>query len=325
MDLASVPMDGSLRGLMPCDILGKPWIGELDGSCGVGANFRRALQRFRKYTTIAIRYGYFAAGNQFSILPYSGDQSIIANGDGDTATKNGYPAGVLAQATLSRFQTNLSQGGRPCPTTPESTFVITAIEAIAESTKWYSTVAGDNVPQLSGGVFLQTNRTQEYLQHETLRAVGLTYKYDQDGCEADLDPLRFFPSGYGKPGLDAASHNGISVKSNALCLSAWVPIIQSQTDGQPNVSKLIITVDQGVHMNAGAVAPPPVAIANVEIVQEVTIILDGFCVPRDVAMLMCSRSGAQRARDWFRNNAFNPVDGKCANGNGSNGSKMAPP
>jgi hypothetical protein len=315
MEIAAVEMDGTLRGLMPCDILGKPWISELNGCCGVGANFRRALQRFRKFTTYAVNYAFDAASGRFINAAYSGNASIIFSGEGDPITQNGYIAGSLSSANLTRFQTNLSQGGRPCPTTPESMFVLTAIQAIAEPTQWRT--ADGTQPRLTGAEFLSANRYAEYFQHQTLRSSAVTYRYDADGCDADLDPWRFFPSEYGKPSLDHASHNGIAMKGNVQCLPAWVPIVQSQNDGQPNISKLNLTVDTGIGASASAISPGPVANANLVITQEVTIVMSGFCVPREVGLWMCDRQGIQKARAWFRSNAFaTPLGWDPNGGNG---------
>lgn len=324
MDPMNVQMDGTLRGLMPCDILGKPWIGDLDGCCGVGMNFKRALQRFRKFTTIAIQYAYNAGTNSFDIQPYLGSASVIENGENDSYTKNNYPAGSLPGTNLARWQTNLSQGGRPCPTTPESTFVMVAGEAIAEPTKFINPQAG--VAELTGAAFLQQYRIQEYIQHETLRAIGLTYRIDQDGCDADMDPLRFWLSQYGKPGLDASSHNGVMIKGNALCFNAWIPIIQSQTDGQPNVTKLLMNLFQGVHINAGVIAAPPAPLTGMTLVQEVTLVFSGFCVPRDISLLMCRRGGTRdlAARAFLASNALNPLTGQIVPVNGNGGAGVGP-
>lgn len=312
MEDVQIQMDGTFRGLMPTDILGKPLISELDGSCGVGANFKRALQRFQKFTTFAIQYeAVTSAGKALNAKVYTGVDSVIASGNDDPASQNGYPASALVDPFLNQFKSNLSQGGRPCPTTPESMFIVTVIEAIAEPTKWYSVNGADTAYQkLAGGEFLQANRYMEYLQHETLRGVALTYKYDQDGCEARVNPLRFSPSGLGKGSLDHASHNGISVKGNANALPAWIPIVQSQNDGQPNTSKLLLVNDVGVRVATGAISTAPVAPADLAVVQEVTLVLSGFCVPRDVGMLMCAKRTVARARDWLTQGVYDPISGK---------------
>lgn len=310
MSLSYVQDNGTFNDIFSANIKNRPLISELDGSCGVGANFRRALQRNTKYTTYCLQFPLDAGGKSFRLAPYTGSPSIIASGDSDPATQNGYPVGGLVNANLSKFQTNLSQGGRPCPTTPESVFILAVIQFIAEGTKFVSTLPADGYTLLTSAEFTQANRYNDAIMHEALRASALTYRNDQDGCDAQLNTGRFFPSGYGKFGLDAASHNGASLKGNAVALNALVPIIQSLSDGQPNTSKLLLEVDPTAGVALGTNAPPPVLAANTVLIQEVTVIMEGFCVPRDIALLMCSRASVERAKTWLSSGVFDIVTGK---------------
>lgn len=286
-------MDSTANGNIPCDIANTPFIFGTAGLCGVGMNFKKAIQRFRKFTTIALQFTPDdATPAVFTSDAYTGEEDILSVGVGGSAVANGYPAAVLA--TMGKTQTNLSAKGRPCPI--ESAFIICAIEVIAEPLMIYDTASG-NVPL--GAQFLESY--QAYIQHQVLRHLSLTYSYSEDSCEADFDPLRFYLSQYGKGFLNNASHNGVMVKNNVIKLPVLLPIVQGANENEANITKLKIAYDNDVNVMSGSYLPgfettatPEIAVgeraalsATTRLLQEVTIVLDGFCMPRAQAMALC--------------------------------------